>query len=393
MATVQVNPEILRWARETAGLTLEEAAHKLHVGAARGLSPNERLAALEAGAEAPTRALLLKMSKSYRRPLLAFYMESPPARGDRGVDFRRLPVEPSPAQEGLVETLLRDVKARQAIVRAALEDEEEAELLPFVGSMGMDVSVDALCNSIRHTLGFDLSAFRNKRTISYLRSLVESSGVFVLLIGDLGSYHSALSVDHFRGCALADPIAPFIVINDQDAKGAWSFTLLHELAHIWLGQTGVSASIVEAGVERFCNDVAASLLLLDGDFGEFEMVPLAGFGDAVERINSFADAKNISRSMVAYQLFRRGVIGDQLWKALQAEFRRLWVESRAREREAARNQEGGPTYYTVRRYHIGTALVDLVSRMTKSGALTSTKAGKVLGVKPGNVYELIGAGS
>lgn len=396
MTKVQVNHDVLRWARETSGLRLDEAAHKLQLGAVRGFSPAQRLGALEMGAELPTRALLVKMSKTYRRPLVVFYLESPPARGDRGADFRRLPRELSPAQEGLVDTVLRDLRARQGIVRSVLEDEEEAEPLTFVDSMTMRDGVNAVCDAIRTRIGFDVELFRGKKNLTeafrYLRHLVETTGVYVLLIGDLGSHHSALSVEYFRGCALADRVAPFIVINDQDAKAAWSFTLLHELAHIWIGQTGVSGAIVDAGVERFCNDVASSLLLLDGDFSELERMPSALFDEVVHQIDAFASARNISRSMVAYQLFRRGVIGENLWEDLQAEFRRLWLEVRAREKEIAHSRENGPSYYVVRRYHVGKALLDLVSRMTRSGALTSTKAGKVLGVKAANVYELFGAG-
>ena len=76
MATIQVNPHVLSWARKTAGLTLDEAAQKLQIGSARQLQPTERLKALEDGVEQPTRAMLLKMSKQYRRPLLAFYLEA-----------------------------------------------------------------------------------------------------------------------------------------------------------------------------------------------------------------------------------------------------------------------------------------------------------------------------
>ncbi len=94
-----------------------------------------------------------------------------------------------------------------------------------------------------------------------LRSKVEAVGIFVLLIGNLGSHHTAISVEAFRGFALADTVAPFIVINDQDAAVAWSFTLLHELAHLWLGKTGVSGRRPDAQIEKFCNDVAALILL------------------------------------------------------------------------------------------------------------------------------------
>src|SRR5205823_4825451 len=120
----RVNPDILKWARETAGLTLEDASQKLAIGEARGVSGEERLAAYEVGAREPSRPLLLRMSKQYRRPLLTFYMSEAPRLGERGQDFRTLPPEHSRAQDALVDALIRDVRARQEMVRAVLEDED-----------------------------------------------------------------------------------------------------------------------------------------------------------------------------------------------------------------------------------------------------------------------------
>ena len=87
----KVKPEILSWARETAGLTLEEAVGKLKIHDAHGVAAEERLTALESGETEPTRQMLVKMAKQYRRPLVTFYLSTPPAKGDRGADFRTLP--------------------------------------------------------------------------------------------------------------------------------------------------------------------------------------------------------------------------------------------------------------------------------------------------------------
>src|SRR6185312_3972790 len=142
---------------------------------------------------------------------------------------------------------------------------EEAGPLRWVGSARLDAGVGSVLAAIRQTLGVDLADYRAQPSpeaaFAFLRGKVEAAGVFVLLIGNLGSHHTAIPVDAFRGFALADRFAPFIVINDQDAKTAWSFTLLHELAHLWLGATGVSGGLPESRIERFCNDVAAAFLL------------------------------------------------------------------------------------------------------------------------------------
>src|SRR5579872_6775813 len=116
-----IQPTILVWARETAGLSLDDAAHALMINQARGKTGAERLAAMEAGVEEPTRAMLLRMSKVYRRPLLAFYLATPPRQGDRGQDFRTLPGKERFNPE--LDALVRDIKARQGLIRSMLEDE------------------------------------------------------------------------------------------------------------------------------------------------------------------------------------------------------------------------------------------------------------------------------
>ena len=82
----EINPEILTWARETAGLTREDAATKLGFRDARKRTAVERLDVYESGQADPSRSVLLKMAKQYRRPLLTFYLPKPPRKGDRGAD-------------------------------------------------------------------------------------------------------------------------------------------------------------------------------------------------------------------------------------------------------------------------------------------------------------------
>lgn len=393
MAKVQVNPEVLRWARETAGLTLADAAEKLGIQFARDNSPAQRLESMESGDELPTRPLLLKMSKQYHRPLIAFYLERPPVKANRGEDFRRLPDGYTDADDAPVDALLRDIRARQSIVRAAMEDDDDTGPIGFVGATRIDNGVERVSELIRNSIAFNLEAFRAQRTSSdafvYLRTQAEAAGVFVLLIGDLGSYRSRLSVEAFRGFALSDSIAPFIVINDQDARAAWSFSLLHELAHISLGQTGISGAVPANVLEQFCNDVAGAILLPAAELRMLGISNDTEFAEAIEEISGFARARRISRAMVAYKLFRSDKISFERWNQFRIEFRRQWLEYREEQRQQHRDAEGGPDYYVVRRQRVGAALVNFVSRTLASGALSLTKAGKVLGVKPQNVYELV----
>jgi len=387
-----VKPSILQWARESAGLSLEDAAAKVGINAARGVSGADRLLALETEEGEVSRPVLLKMAKNYRRPLVSFYLDEPPARGDRGEDFRTLP-DRHTGGEPLVDALVRDIRSRQAVVRAVQVEEEEAEPLPFIGSMSRNDGVDPVLASIRQVLGLDLAAFRAQGSadggFALLRSRVEDAGIYVLLIGNLGSHHSAIDVDAFRGFALADPIAPFVVINDQDAKTAWSFTLLHEVAHLWIGATGVSGGHFEGAVEQFCNDVASSFLLPQRDLDHLLITRAMDLDDAARLVTDFAEERLISRSLVAYRLFRAEKITERTWRALTDRFRVQWLQNRAAQRERARGMDGGPNYYIVRRHRLGAALLNFVARNMSEGVLTPTRASKLLGVKPRSVHTLL----
>lgn len=289
------------------GFTPEQAITKLRLGDAKGVSAVDRLAALETGEIEPTRPLLVKMAKQYRRPLLAFYMSAPPRRGERGQDFRTVQADDFSETNALLDVLIRNVNARQGMVR------------------------------------------------------------------------------------LSDEIAPFIVINDQDSRAAWSFTLLHELTHLWLGQTGISGARAVQVIEQFCNDVAGQFLLPAEELGELDVDDSTNLELSMSRVSEFATHRNLSASLVAYKLFRVGAIGGGTWNHLSTAFRGLWFEQRSDQREKARTQEGGPDYYVVRRHRVGTALISLASRAIADGSMTTSQAGRVLGVKAKNVHQLLGS--
>lgn len=389
----KINPEILRWARETAGFELAEAAEKIALGPARGVDGAARLASLEAGEVELSRPLLLKMAKQYRRPLLTFYLSSPPQKGNRGQDFRTLPEGSSTEDEAVLDVLLRDIMARQALVRAALEDEEERTPLGWVGSASIDAGVERLVDQIRAALAINLASFRAtpnpEEAFRMLRESVEALGAYVILASNLGSHHTSLGIDVFRGLAVADPLAPFVVVNDQDSRTAWSFTLLHEVAHLWLGFTGVSGGTFDREIERFCNQVASEILLPADELQQVRIRPNTSEALLEQTISEFAAMRKVSRSMVAYRLYRQGTITESQWRSATRTFHRQWLAQRERQRESTREATGGPNYYVVRRHRLGSALLSTTARLLSSGSLTTVKAGQVLGVKPNNVQTLM----
>ncbi|WP_316192431.1 MULTISPECIES: XRE family transcriptional regulator [unclassified Bradyrhizobium] len=384
-----VNPDILVWARETAGLTPEEAVRKLGINTSKNMSGAEKLAAYEKGVLSPSRPLLLKMSQQYRRPLVAFYMKSRPADGTRSEDFRNIP-DRDPDSDILISVLVRNLRARQSAVKEILLD-DESPALNFVASKSVKDGPATVLKSIVEVTGIKREEFRSKATpelaFAYLRAKAEAAGVFVLLIGNLGSHHTAIDAEAFRGFALADKIAPFIVVNDQDARTAWSFTLLHELAHIWLGASGISGKVSDVEIEKFCNTVANQFFLSDAELDSLKIPNSTSIQEAIAKIANFAKERHVSGSMVAYGLLRKGVITVETWRAITRFFTAQWRKSRDTQRE--RDESTGPNYYVVRRHRLGRALMLTVSRALSDGTLSPTQASQILGVKPRSVSPLL----
>ena len=142
--------------------------------------------------------------------------------------------------------------------------------LPFVGSVTLQSDVVAVARSIRKALGFDVEERRSMPTwteaLRRFISQADSIGIMVMVSGIVGSNtHRSLDPQEFRGFALADPLAPLVFINGKDTKAAQMFTLAHELAHIWLGETALSdvgpVTMPSNKVEVWCNQVAAELLV------------------------------------------------------------------------------------------------------------------------------------
>ena len=308
-----------------------------------------------------------------------------------------LPSWTPPRQEALLDALLRDVRARQDLVRSVIEDDEDAGQLPFIGSLRTDTTVEQAANQIKTSLKIDqeswTSGFKSPDTLfKDLRNRIENLGVFVLLIGNLGSHHSNIGTEIFRGFAIADDLAPFIVINDQDAQTARIFTLAHELVHLFVGKTGISADpstktpdTQTARIERFCNDVAGELLLPAALLGTIEV--MTSTDQACKITSNIAKKRNLSEPMVAYRLQRMDRLDDGIYSQLNAIFaqRRKNQQERARDRDS----KSGPSYYTVQKHRLGNALLGLVGRTLRENQLTHTTAAKMLGVKPSSVEPLL----
>ena len=388
---VAVKSKILKWARETAGLELEEAAQKIYSDSKKA-SATDKLRALEDGDRELTQKQLFKLAKAYHQPLIVFYLSQPPREDVYAEDFRTAPAQGFDRKhEANLRLLMRNIKASQSIVSNLLED-EGATACDLIGSASMGMGAEAVARSITDRIGFNLKEFRGKGNsrgaFDYLRERIESVGVFVQLASDLGSHHTTIPVEVFRGFTLADPIAPYIIINRQDAKSAWNFTALHECAHLWLGHSGVSGAFSEVAIERFCDEVAAEILLPADELESLRFPRDLDLDGHAERISSFADERKISGTMVAYNLHVAGIIPSERWRELRLKFYQMWLDSRQKEKKD-RSGAGGPSYYAVRRFLLGPGLVGLAKYFVSGGELTPSKASVALGVNAAKVFRLL----
>ncbi len=258
MTRVSVNPELLRWARERADIAQEDLAAKF-----------KKLPEWENGQTRPTLKQLEKFARAVHVPFGYLFLRDPPDERLPIADFRTVAdTAKIKASPDLIDTLYA-MQRRQAWLHEHLV-ENEADPLPFAASARLADDPGAVGREMRRTLGLDKGWAAGVRSwqdaVNELRRMIERLGVMAVINGIVGNNtHRRLSVAEFRGFALTDHYAPLIFVNGADAKSAQMFTLAHELAHIWLGEEGLSGfeKMIPSGtdVEDWCNRAAAEFLV------------------------------------------------------------------------------------------------------------------------------------
>ncbi len=257
MIRVPVNPGVLRWARERAGIAQEDLAEKFR-----------KLPEWESGETQPTLKQLEAFARAVHVPFGYLFLSEPPDERLPIADFRTITdTAKADASPNLIETLYA-MQRRQAWLREHLV-ESDAEPLAFAASARLADDPGAVGLEMRRTLGLDEGWAARVRAwqdaVYELRRMIEQIGVMAVINSIVGNNtHRPLSVAEFRGFALTDRYAPLIFVNGADAKSAQMFTLAHELAHIWLGEEGLSGfeTLLPGGtdVEDWCNRAAAEFL-------------------------------------------------------------------------------------------------------------------------------------
>jgi len=258
MRRAPVKPELLRWARERAGRGVEEFSARFR-----------KLDEWERGEAQPTFKQLEDFAKATHVPFGYLFLPEPPEEHIPIPDLRTIRNEdishPSP---DLLDTI-HAMQRRQAWLREELI-ECEAEPPDFVGSARPADDPQGVGREMRRMVGLDdgwAAAVRTWReAVGELRRAIEELGVMAIINGVVGNNtRRKLDVEEFRGFALSDDYAPLIFVNGADAKSAQMFTLVHELGHIWLGESALTDTSLTSRpsqeIEGWCDRAAAEFLV------------------------------------------------------------------------------------------------------------------------------------
>jgi Zn-dependent peptidase ImmA (M78 family) len=370
---IKVEPSLLQWARVRAALAPAELAHKV------GLK-QERVTGWEKTGELEL-THLERIAEKTHTPIGYLFLPEPPQEALPVADFRRQEGgHDGTASPDLLETLYL-CQHRQAWYREHLITNGR-DALSFIGKVSLTRAPIEVATDIRSQL--DLigeAAFAALPTwgdaLRALYDRVEALGVLVMRNGVVGNNtHRKLSVAEFRGFALSDQYAPVVFVNAADSKSAQMFTVIHELAHLWLGQSGVSDVDPNSGIpsERFCNAVAAEVL-----------VPMSAFvgmwstnDNPQEEAQRLARHFKVSPLVMLIRAREAGILGADDFEALY----------RAHRESARTNSESsGGDFYRTQSSRLGKTFARAVIASALEGQTTYTEAYQLLGIRKAATFD------
>jgi Zn-dependent peptidase ImmA (M78 family) len=365
VSRVAIKPELIRWARKRAGLT---------VAALREQFP--KFEAWERGEVQPTFRQLEDLAKKTATPFGYLFLPKPPEERLPVPDFRTVRKgrikQPS---VNLMETL-QTMQRRQDWMRDFLV-EQGALPLPFIASADMQQRPEAVAASILETLNLtqDWAQYEPSwsAALSALRRTVEASGILVFINGIVGNdTHRTLNPKEFRGFVLCDDYAPLIFVNGADAKGAQMFTLAHEMVHLWLGRAGIFSldelQPANDEAEEFCNKVAAEFL-----------VPAAQLRNCWRE----AEADKEPFQFLARRFKVSPIVTARRALDLSLIDREMFFEfyhAHEKDERRKKQKQGGGDFYTTQHARLDRRFVSAVVRAVYEGRLPYSDAYKLTGL-------------
>ncbi len=336
MVRAPVNPTLVSWALDRADVNREKFIVRF-----------PKILDWEEGVTQPTLKQLRLFARAVHVPIGYLFLPEPPQETVPIPDFRTVGnqavTRPSP---NLLDTVYA-CQARQSWYREYAELEKQPAL-SFVGSLTTDVPPDVAASKICEFVGFTLEARSScsnwEDSLRLFVRQADAAGVLVMVNGVVGNNtHRRLNPEEFRGFALSDELAPLIFVNGADAKAAQIFTLAHELAHLWLGDSALSSigafpQSCTRQQEIWCNAVAAEMLVPLSSI-QLELKDEEPLSETLQRLGNIY---KVSSLVILRRLLDVGYVDrtifDKEWKTRLAN-----LQSRAR----SDGTGGGDFYKTV----------------------------------------------
>lgn len=380
-----ITPKVLKWARTTAKISEETAAEKVHV-------PVEKLQKWESGISQPTIAQAQTLAKAYRRPFALLFLPDIPFDFMPLQDFRKRGSKPLSTASVFI---IREIQEKQAWI-SEVNKENKEDKFEFVGKFSVKDDPAIVAQDILETLNLRPGNYKTQNPLKEWIGAAESNGIF---ISQASSIHNRLKLDveEFQGFAIADPYAPFIFINRKDWKAPRLFTLVHELAHIWIAESGISNSTDPeikknakfSEVELFCNKVAANALMPDDLIKRLNQSVFQKF----HKIEHEAKLLGVSSFAFLVRIFNLNLINLNQYQQFNneadikfQEFLEKLEEKKAKEKKS----NGGPDTYLLKLNKNSRLFTQLVIDAYHGGYVEPNQASFLLGT-PVNTFNKLEA--
>lgn len=373
-----ITAKVFKWARESAKMTEEIAASKVAV-------PIEKFKEWENGNDYPTIRQAQKLAKAYRRPFALFFLPDVPNDFQPLQDFRKAGSKELSTPSIFI---IREIQQKQAWIRDVNKENNENKV-SFIGKYSIKDNPKIVAQDILNELNINPLNYSSNNPILEWIDKAESNGVF---ISRSSFIHPRLKLDsnEIQGFAIADSYAPFVFINSDDWNAPQLFTLVHELAHLWISETGISNDIEPSiknineynPIELFCNEVAANALI---PIEFIENLDDKAFDYAKE---VFKNAKSIGVSSFALlvRALNLNIISFSVYNNLKLQAEIEYNEFLKREenkklKQKQKEKQGGPDYFLLLLNRNSRLFTQTVLDAFHGGAIEPSLASNLLNVQ------------
>jgi Zn-dependent peptidase ImmA (M78 family) len=379
-----ITPKVLKWARESARMPLETAALKVPVDP-------DKLTEWEEGLSQPTIRQAEILAKAYRRPFALFFLPEIPRDFQPLQDFRRNTSKP--LSTGSI-FIIREIQQKQSWI-SEVNRENNEEPLSFIGNFSIASSPREVAKDILTTLQINPNQYSTENPIREWIEKAEAKGIF---ISRTSFIHSKLLLDseEIQGFAIADKYAPFIFINSEDWNAPQLFTLVHEIAHIWIAKSGISNEIQPDldskedfdPVELFCNEVAANALMPVSTVQEMLYDGVFNNGWSVFKACKKLGVSSFALLIRAYKL---KIINLNEYRSLKVhadnEFKAFLLKEEEKKKKQ-KQQSGGPNPYLLKLNKNSRLFTQIVLDAFRGGIIEATQASSLLNTQVNNFPKL-----